>query len=124
MQKHSAISWITMVTLLWCASCGDPSATNQAAPSPCGMRPAADSIRGQVAVASCTEVVPGATVTLWDELLRNELGRKQTNSEGEFILPLPAQGRYILTASKGAYSGTSEVFTVDGQCPYQVVVLR
>ena len=124
MQKHSAISWIAMVALLCCASCGEVPAATQAAPGPCEMRPAAASVQGQVAVASCNEVVIGATLTLWDELLRNELGREETNSDGEFSLALPAQGRYILTASKGAYSGTSEVFTVGGQCPYQVVVLR
>ena len=81
-------------------------------------------VRGQVAVSACTEVVTGVRVTLYDELLLNEMGSATTGADGEFSIPLPAPGRYVLTATKGVYNGASGVFDVGDRCPYQVVLLQ
>ncbi len=110
--------------ILTLTACGDEGATGPAAVGPCGTAEASASVRGQVAVPACNETLVGAEVELYDELLLGKLSTGTTNADGEFSLPLPADGRYILLAGKGPYKGRSDVFAVAGTCPYQVIVVQ
>lgn len=115
--------WICSLLLLACVGCGE-DATSEGSVGPCETRAADAAVRGQVAVPACNETLAGAEVELYDELLLNQLGSAVTDDAGEFTIPLPADGRYILTTRRGPYSGRSDAFACEGTCPYQVVLVQ
>ena len=121
--KATTCAFLVSVLVSFCG-CGETEDGSLAPIGPCESRGEVDGIRGQVAVPACNTLVPGATVTLWDELRLNNLGTAETDVEGEFFLSAD-DGRYLLTAKKGPYQGpqTPAVFEVSGgRSDYQVIV--
>ena len=125
--KMSAARWLppmgVALCLLLMIACGEPEGTGSV--GACESREASSTLRGQVATSACTEIVASATVTLLDELLLQEFGSTTTNVSGEFSMAVPSDGRYILRASKGPFSGRSGAFEISGgRCAYQVVQIQ
>lgn len=123
-------AWIFSGLALGLLACGSDEADPgvQEALAPCESRGEVVGIQGRVVVPSCSTGVPGATVTVLDQL-QFEIATVEADALGEFRVDasaLPGDGSYLLRATSGPYTGPAQPapFAVEAsRSPYQIVKL-
>ena len=129
-----AIALLLSMSLVALTACGDddeetPSGNSERPDDPCATKGSRAGVWGRVVSPSCASFVPTPEVTLYDAL-QFEVAKATGDDFGQFSFDagtLPGDGQYLLTVTKGPYSGPDAPmpFSVSGgSSDYQIVKLQ